>query len=579
MKKGLLGLLFLCTLPSMQAQDLKIHVNQKGKVGFVNSRGDVVINCDYESATPFSDGISIVMKSEKYGIIDTSGKVILPVKYSSITSWTDKLFLIKDGKDAGLANHQGEIVLKPEYSHISKLNCYNKALIADGGKVQENDRKKYMNGAKYGIIDQNGKILIEPEYRGFYEFSFDGKDKNPLYEGQRLQYSYHYLNDTLVTDCEYIGFSKNGSNIYEAGLMDGHGKELIEPGEFTFIMLPRSNMVRYYVNKKKETLCGYYNLETGKSFEAVTFDKAFNDMNYWSHGDFIGNIAPVNGSSWSFIDKTGAVIRKGYSSLIHSEATGLWAAKNASGTWEVFDDFNKDVESLSGYGEILFPASKADKQVFCVIKDGLYGAIDKSGQTVVPFVYDKILKNSFDVIPVRKDGKWGAVTADNTPLISCEYEDMILPSEKDAMHYWVMKSDSLYYHLNLYNHMLSNNGYKLVNNYKDGIALVAPADFTIPDNKLNRAQLFAPHASQKQLDEADLSKSKNSFGYLVGEDDKILCDLPISTIYSGNVIQAIKEKGNRALTESEAKDILLKATISNRSYDIQSVLSEAEWNY
>lgn len=37
-----------------QAQDLTIHVNKKGKVGFVDKNGAEVIKCAYESAYPFS---------------------------------------------------------------------------------------------------------------------------------------------------------------------------------------------------------------------------------------------------------------------------------------------------------------------------------------------------------------------------------------------------------------------------------------------------------------------------------------------------------------------------------------------
>lgn len=67
-----------------QAQDLTIHVNKKGKVGFVDKNGAEVIKCAYESAYPFSGGYAIVTKSGKSGIIDERGKVVLPLKYTSI---------------------------------------------------------------------------------------------------------------------------------------------------------------------------------------------------------------------------------------------------------------------------------------------------------------------------------------------------------------------------------------------------------------------------------------------------------------------------------------------------------------
>ena len=85
----------------MQAQDLKISVNKKGKVGFVDKDGKVVVKCIYDSASPFSDGVSIVSKSGKSGIINTSGKELLPLKYTQISSWASNVYLIKNDPSSG----------------------------------------------------------------------------------------------------------------------------------------------------------------------------------------------------------------------------------------------------------------------------------------------------------------------------------------------------------------------------------------------------------------------------------------------------------------------------------------------
>lgn len=132
-----------------QAQDLTIHVNKKGKVGFVDKNGAEVIKCAYESAYPFSGGYAIVTKSGKSGIIDERGKVVLPLKYTSIMPWNQSLYLIKTDKIQGLASHDGKVVLPTKYSFISKPNCYGKALVAVGGKQSSSsDKKQYMLNAK-----------------------------------------------------------------------------------------------------------------------------------------------------------------------------------------------------------------------------------------------------------------------------------------------------------------------------------------------------------------------------------------------------------------------------------------------
>lgn len=577
--KILLFMIIFLGVCTIQAQELRVHVNKKGKVGFADANGNEVIKCTYESAFPFKNGVAIVCKSGKYGIIDQTGKIVLPLKYSQISSWNDKLYLIKAGKTMGLANLSGEIVLDAKYSFISKANCHGKALVALGGKTTTNENQTYQSNAKYGIIDDNGKTIIEPIYKGLYEFAFDGKNKFPYYEGKRLLYSYHYITDTLKTDCNYLGVSKNGFDIKGCGLIDANGKELIKQGVYDRIMLPNSNMVRYYMIKKKETVCGYHNLSTGKNITVAKFDLPIDEIKYWTHGDFIGNIAPVNGTAWSFIDKEGNLLRKDYQSLKHSEATALWAAEKASGKWDVFDDQNKDISSLSGYESIDFPSFSEDKEIFTVRKDNLFGCIDRNGNVVIPFEYEQALANIYDVIPVKKANKWGAITPDNKELVPIEFMNLLLPSERNTNDFWVMKSDSLYYHYKVTEKTLNTIGYKGVTNFIKGIALVSPIDMPLYDTAINKAQLYNPNTDQATINSVKLEEYRGLFGYLLKNDGSLLMNLPISYLYKDIIIKKITELGNRVLSESEKKQILLKITEFNRSYDLKSVINEEEWNY
>lgn len=577
--KELLFLLLLFSLNQIQAQDYKIIVNSKGKIGFSDSNGNEVIKCEYESVLPFKDGLSIVTKSKKMGMIDKTGNVVLPMKHSQITEWTEDLYLVKNGKQMGLVDKKGNFILPQKYTLISRPNSFGKALIAVGGKPTTNDKKTYMANAKYGIIDKEGKIIINPIYKGLYEFTLDCTSTYPYNEGKRLEYSYHNTIDTLVTDCKFLGFSKNGFNIYKSGILDESGKEIMKMGLYDFVMLPQNGMVRYYIKKSKETICGYYDIEAGKALEVKNFKTAMDNINYWTHGDFTGNIAPVNGESWTFVDRTGKVIRQDYNSLKHSTHLGLWGAKNATGKWDVFTENNEDATSLSGYMDILFPVQKDDKEMFVVMKDNLYGAINKNGEVIIPFEYESASANTYDCVAVQKNGMWGMLTASNDSLIPIKYAGVMLPSQKNAKNFWIMKSDSLCYHLNTMKNSLSEKGFKYVSNFSNGLAHVAPLNLAIEDNQINRSQLFTPNTKQSTISEADLQKSKNAFGYLLNENDEIIMDKPISTIYIDAVRTKISEKGGKNVSEQDKKNILLEVTRNNRSYNLDTTLSEEEWNY
>ncbi len=577
--KSLFSFILVLFAISLQAQDLRIHVNKKGKVGFVDVNGNEVIKCQYESVTNFSNGVSLVTKSGKMGFIDQTGAVVLPLKYSSITPWNEFLYKIKLGKKIGLADLRGNIVLPVNYSHISKSNCYGKAIIALGGKATSYEKKTYMANAKYGIIDNKGNVLVEPIHKGIYEFTFDATNKYPLYENKRLNYSYWYTTDTLQTDCSYLGYSNNGFSILGSGIINGKGEVVLTRGLYDYVMLPQNEMVRYYIAKKKSTICGYHNLTTGNAFQVATFDKNINDMTYWSHGDFVGDIAPVNGTSWSFIDKEGKTLRSGYQSLKHSIETKLWAAQNNDGKWEVFDESNTNVPVLCGYEDFLFPTKEGDKVIFSVKKDGKYGCINLEGDTIIPFDYEKAYGNIYDVIPLKKDGKWGMMTVENEMLVPHGYIDLLFPAERGSKDIWVRKADSLYYHFNGETQTLNNVGYKTARGFKDGLAFVTIPNMKLEDIPIVRSQLYLPKTAQSTIDAADLSKYTSSYGYVVDNKGNTVMNYPVSTYYIDAVTEELKKFKGIVPTKTQQKEIILNVSRENRSYKIDTTISEEEWNY
>ena len=438
-----------------------------------------------------------------------------------------------------------------------------------------------MANAKYGVIDKYGKILITPSYKGLYEFAYEGNSEAVYHTGKRLKYSYHFTTDTLLTDCSYLGISKqDGVSILRCGIVDAYGKEILKQGLYDYVMMPHSNMVRYYIAKKKETICGYHNLNTGKSFQATKIDTPLTEIKYWTHGDFEGDIAPVNGVSWSFVDKTGRTVRGGYKKIVWGANMNLWGAQNNKGTWDVFDSQNKDIAALSGYEAITFPTHEGDQEVLSVRKGSQYGGINRNGNVVIPFEYDDMGANVFDVVAVKRNGKWGIVSVNNQLLIPLEYSSVRMPVERNAQHFWVMKSDSLWYHFHITGQTIYKTGYRATSNFVNGIAMVVPVNLTLEDTSINRAQLFQPNALAADLETADLEKAKDSFGYILRADDnEIIFNRPVSILYVNSVATAVMEKGNRILTDLEKKNLLLEVTKDNRSYALTGDYNEKFLSY
>lgn len=563
----------------VQAQELKVKVDVKGKLGYVDVNGKEVIPCKFETASPFKNGLAIVGKGSKFGMIDTTGKWVVPMKYKNISVWNDNMYKISIGKFYGLANLKGEIVIEPEYTHISSPNCYGKALIAKGGsQTTGTDKKTYIFNAKLGIIDANGKFLIQPIEKGLYEFTYNGASTPAMYEGKGMKAKSYSLKDTLVTDCKYVGLGKTCTSDLNAGLYNENGQELIKQGEYAYLMYPSNGMVRYYKANKQGFSCGYYNLDTNKANEVSSYTTPLKDFSKWTHGDFIGNIAPVNGETWKFIDRDGNVMRSGYSNISHNKNLGLWTAINAEGKCEVFDENGNDQKSLCGYENMLLPQTKENRMLFSAKKDGKWGVIDAEGKTVVPFKYEGATYPFNNMIGVKQNDRWGIIDSNDKLIMPIKFIDFYFATDKESKDVWV-KTDSIYFqHYNLSTKKLSPQRFKKAYHFYKSMALGVPDSLTVENTPINRAQMFAAGSDVKTVATADVSKSEIPFGYLINSNGEYVMKYPISALYYTKVIEAIAALEEKP-TENDIKAILLNITKENRTYPLNSILSEEEWDF
>ena len=156
-------------------------MNDEGKWGYINTDGDVVIECKYDSAFAFDqDGYAVVgMQTDSeaseyymiYGLINTEGEEIIPLDYSYINSSIGPTCddygyrtisrlpypLYYDEEYSGVMDKNGNIIMSPEYSNISN--------IGDSGYYVACDAETGL----CGIIDEDYEWICEPEYSGIYE--------------------------------------------------------------------------------------------------------------------------------------------------------------------------------------------------------------------------------------------------------------------------------------------------------------------------------------------------------------------------------------------------------------------------
>ncbi len=148
----------------------------KGKYGYIDTKGNLVIDYQYDTAYTFINEMAMVEKDGKVGLINSKGEVIVDFKYPDSNNMVtvdfskdnNGMILLYDGEQEIYFDKDGNEKIKLEKG-ISGRN------FAEGyAKVEKDD--------KNGYIDANGKLVIDYQYKTALDFS-DGlayvtKDSN-----------------------------------------------------------------------------------------------------------------------------------------------------------------------------------------------------------------------------------------------------------------------------------------------------------------------------------------------------------------------------------------------------------------
>lgn len=343
---SILALMFVPIICS--AETLIPDQNKKGKWGFVNESGKVVIKYNYDEVTAFDHGVSQVRKGEKWGYIGTNGREVLKIEYDEIGTFKNGLAHIIKGGKYGYINDQKEIVIPAKYTAIGKFNVRNLTWVAEGGKMNNGT----LTGAKYGVYNRKGEIVIKPSYKALGTFSLVPFEANPA------------LNK-LMSDTDLKKLTGD--------------KELVEK--------VRSNSLR--LNKEIKGLvltAGVDNNYLTDQSLIVTGDELIDVVKYASTSTDGSEAAIENAQLLRECDS--------YDMLGYSFLTG-----------KLFDELNMD---LSTYLAVSNRQVTAGQKVFQIAtaKVDKIGIIDAGGDIVIkPGEYDFAMLPSDGLVPVAKTKK------------------------------------------------------------------------------------------------------------------------------------------------------------------------------
>lgn len=122
------------------SENLAAVKTEKGKWGFINSEGKLVIADKWDYVTQFNNGTAIAETSKegiiKYAIIDTDGKLVGNKTWDFVGKYeygenSNKFILVNENKKFGLLDNAGNILIPPQWDGISSGYVYGKFLLQE----------------------------------------------------------------------------------------------------------------------------------------------------------------------------------------------------------------------------------------------------------------------------------------------------------------------------------------------------------------------------------------------------------------------------------------------------------------
>ncbi|MBF25691.1 MAG: hypothetical protein CMP49_04150 [Flavobacteriales bacterium] len=161
----------------------KFKNTSNGKWGFINNKGDVIIERIYDEATWFYNGHSIVEIDGKKGAINDKGDFIIKEKerYTELLLPTENLFAYITKQECGYLNTENNKVIKNrKWTNITHF---------------KNGLASYEKDNRWGLLNKEGEVLIRNKYKSplfFYnelciieedrKFGFINTDNNKIIE-------------------------------------------------------------------------------------------------------------------------------------------------------------------------------------------------------------------------------------------------------------------------------------------------------------------------------------------------------------------------------------------------------------
>jgi len=125
-----------------------VFSDERGNEGYIDKKGNVVINPQFDYANKFSEGLAAVKIGDKWGYVDKMGKYVINPQFDRAGDFSEGRAAVMMGDKWGYVNKTGKLVINPQFKFADDF--------LGGWAFVSYESQENENGFRQGYIDKTG---------------------------------------------------------------------------------------------------------------------------------------------------------------------------------------------------------------------------------------------------------------------------------------------------------------------------------------------------------------------------------------------------------------------------------------
>ena len=435
-------------ITKIRAQKEYFALYSEEKWGVINSLGETVISpsyaemiivpdttkdvflCVYEINTQNGNYKTKALNSKNEEIFTEYAQIEALENYAQNQNvwYEENVLKVKENGKYGLINLNGKKLLNCEYDNIYTLKGIKNSLIIE-------------KAGRVGLVDDSGRVIIEAIYTEIKPLGTEPLD-GYIVKNENGKYGVIGANKEKKLEDKYDNIEQVvGNNLFV--ITEGEKQKLIN-SKGTIILEEGFDQIKQVLKNSKEVIFvkdGLYGVMTTDG--TVTIPNTYQSLKQLENGYLVAK----KDDRYGIIDtKNSEKVYFNYTSINYNKDLELYVAEDKDFKSSIIDknfevklmgilsELNTEKKYIKmrineeyKYYNLDFEEEENTKilkgnTLFLSKKDNKYGYVDSEGNVVVDYIYDDATEqNKFGFAAVQKNGKWGSINSDGTVVAKPTY--------------------------------------------------------------------------------------------------------------------------------------------------------------